>query len=149
MAREIRVPGGLTIRKTVDAITVLDHRPAFGTFTADMEDANGPTPGAFTVPAGDEGRVADLSELSEPGWVELLNMSSEYTVQWGIWDETSTTFFPVGELEPGHGAAFKLSKDFGERHDAGVGTGTAAGVCKLKFYSADGDAVVYVGAFAR
>ena len=148
MAREIKAPGGLTIRKTVNNVVVIDKKPSFGAFNADMTGAKGPVPGAITVQA--TGTNVDFSQLTEPGWVELFNMDDAETVQYGIWDRVLTTFFPLGELEPGQGVSFKLSRDFGERHDEGVGTGTTdTSEVKLRMYSESADVAVYVGAYER
>lgn len=148
MSREARMPGGMTLRKVSNGVTIIDHRPAYNGFTADVAGAKGPSPGAVTIQI--HGTNIDLSQLTEPGWVEIFNMDSVQTLRWGVWDALTTTFIPVGELEPGHGITYKLSRDFGERHDEGVGTGTtASSVVKLRFYSETSDAVVYVGAFER
>ncbi len=147
MSREARIPGGLSIRKTSGNVIVMDHRPAYNGFTADVDAAKGPTPAAVTVTAS--GTNIDLSQLTEPGWCELFNMSADQVVQYGIWDTVRHSFSPWGELEPGHGATFKLSRDFGERDD-GPGTGTTVEtVLVMRMYSDNADAVVYVGAFER
>lgn len=149
MSREARVQGGMSIRKTTSGVTVIDHKPAYNSFTADIDAANGPAPGAVTV--GPNGTNINFAQLAEPGWVEIFNMDSAQTIQFGLWDPNTTTFYPLGELEPGHGTTLKLSRNFGERHDEGVGTGTTDGTAvKLRFYSGgSASAVVYIGAFDR
>lgn len=149
MSREARLQGGLAIRKVTNGVQVMDHRPAYNGFVADVAGTKGPTPGDVTI--GPNGTNIDLSQLTEPGWCELFNRSDTQTIQYGIWDTDSTTFYPIGELEPGHGHTIKFSRNFGERHDEGVGTGTTgSGICKLRIYSGGAsNAVVYVGAFER
>ena len=45
MSREARVQGGMSIRKTTNSVIVIDHKPAYNSFTADIDAANGPAPG--------------------------------------------------------------------------------------------------------
>lgn len=148
MANEARIPGGLTIRKISGSVVQMDHKPSYPGFSATVTAAKGPTPGAVTIsPAG---TIVPIDQLTEPGWCEIVNMDDEQNIQYGLWDRDTTTFFPLGELEPGHGVTFKFSRNFGERHDEGVGTGTTAtGIVQLKLYSETADAVAYVGAFER
>ena len=149
MSKEARLAGGMQIRKTVNGINVIDHRPAFSGFTADVDGAAGPSPGSINV--GPNGTNVSFAQLTEPGWCEIYNMDDAQTVQWGLWDPNTTTFYPLGELEPGHGIVYKFSRNFGERHDEGVGTGTpGTGQVMLRFYSGGVDfVVVYIGAFER
>jgi hypothetical protein len=126
---------------------VIDHRPAYGPFTVDVTAANGPAPGAVTITTA--GVDIDLSQTPEPGLVEIHNRSSDQLVTYGMYDTETNAFYPFGELAPGEGATLKFSQNFGERDD-GPGTGTtSSAIVTLRMYSATGNAVVYIGAFAR
>lgn len=142
MADEVRVTAGLAIRKGS-----LDYR-GFGptAFTADMDASapNGPTPGAVNVTTA--GVDADLSALTTPGWMEIVNLDGTNYVEWGMRDPDTSTFYPVGELGPGEKAILKLSRNFLEEY---VGTGTTGPTNKLHLKADTAACKVYVGVFER
>lgn len=127
MANEIRVHSSLTIQKR-DATTgqlLLEYQSRPSAFTADMDGRKGPTPGAINVSR--LGTTVTFSELSTPGLCRLMNLDSDYWVDWGTWNPESSEFYPIGRLLPGESFVFRLSPDLREQYSSpGSGTGTGA-----------------------
>ncbi len=75
-------------------------------FNADVEGANGPTPGSINVPAA--GVNVDLSQLTEFGGLAAIeNISETETVEYGI--KAGGTFYPLGSAKPGEAYPLRLS----------------------------------------
>jgi hypothetical protein len=146
MANEFNVRAGISVRGGN-----VDYQSRPGAFSDDLVAAKafGPVPGAFV--ASTAGTDADLSQIGTPGWVELKNLEPDggNDVQWGVRRPASNLFLPVGILEPGQSAVFKLSPSFGMEYLPSTGTGTSAEVDKLHFKATGGAVNVFVGAFER
>ena len=145
MANEITARSSFSVRTNNIADNWSDN------FQADMAGALGPTPGGVTVAT--TGTDVDLSALTAPGLIRLKNLepvSSVTYVTWGKWDPTTSTFEPVGELNPGEGYTLRLSRDFLWTYGTGTGTpGGSTGNKKLRMYAVGGPCRVFVGAYER
>lgn len=139
MAREARVSCGLTIRKDN-----IDFRAYPASFTADVSEASGPTPGEFEV--GPYGKAVDLSSITTPGLCWIQNRSSTFSIIVGIHDGAS--FFPLLEFLPGEAFPMRLWRHLGEEF-TGTGTGTPSDVNRLWISAIGGTARVFVGAFGK
>ena len=62
-------------------------------------------PGTLTVPTA--GVDVDLSALTTEGWVRLQNLDDANFVEWG--PEVAAVFHPIGRLNAGEPALFRLS----------------------------------------
>jgi hypothetical protein len=99
------------------------HVPAGVTnYTDDVSGIKGPVPGAIAVPV--TGVNVDLSELTTPGWCKIYNLDTTNYVEYGGFDASTETFYPVGEIPAGKWIVFKLSRHLGSEYGT---VGTAAG----------------------
>ncbi len=139
MSNEARVSCGLTIRKDN-----IDFRAFPASFTADVSESAGPSPGEFSV--GPYGREVDLSEIVTPGLCWIQNRSETLSIILGIHDGSS--FFPMLEFLPGEAFPMRLWQFLGNEF-TGTGTGSPGDVNKLWVAAVGGTAKVFVGAFGR
>lgn len=128
MANEAQVNISLFIQKADDSGRVLleyNGRPA--AFTADVNGAKGPSPGAITVtPAGVS---VDLSQFTTPGLCRLMNQDGTNFVEFGIL--VGTEFYPLGEVQPGESYVIRLSRNLGQSFES---TGTSSLGSTSNFY---------------
>lgn len=128
----------------------LKHNPGQYQFKDDATGALGPSPGAFV--ATYDGTDVDLSQFTDPGWVELWNQEPEggAEVSWGVYDVENDKYIPVGKLKPGWRYPICLDELFGGEFQPSTGTGTDLINNRLRIKAKDADtANVYVGAFER
>ncbi len=145
MSREFSIRAALSAANRSGSSTTLPYNRSFA-ISDDLLNGNfkGPSPGAFDVPT--TGVDVDLSALTSPGWAILANLSSTYTIEFGIHD--GTVFHPLGELPPLAAIPFKFSTNLGEEHTIS-GTGTTTDVNTFHMKSYGGTATGLVEAFER
>lgn len=118
MSREVRVTAGLSINANGGAFQ-WQSRPT--AFTGDLDVVKGPVPGAFRVST--LGTIADLSELTQPGYYLVTNLDLDNYVEYGIYDPATDVFYPWGEILPGEKYVGRFSRNLLEEY-TGTGTGT-------------------------
>ena len=136
MADEAQVRSSLTINK--DKLSY-SGRPTSHLVT--ITTAKGPSPGAFDIAL--TGTDVDLSELATPALVRLQNLSTTDYVEYGIWDATTETFYPLGEILAGESYVFRLSRNLNYQYGTSTGT-TGADDITLRFRATVGNVVVVV-----
>lgn len=119
MSDEITVRAGITVKNGN-----YSYASQPGYCTDDQTTPGGGVPGV--VVASESGTDVSFSPLVQPAWVELVNIEAAggARAEWGMFDPQTGVFIPVGELEPGDIAVFKLSRNFGEEW-VSFGTATA------------------------
>lgn len=152
MSNEIVVRTSLLVKKGTSPTF---QSPAQG-FLADQTGKGGPSPGDITVNA--DGRLIYFTELTTPGMAWLQNMEdpalSDTYVTFGPYDPATRKFYPMGELLPGEGIAFRFARDMMQQY-TGSGTGTVTSGAYLRFEahgvgeSGGGIARVFIGAFEK
>jgi hypothetical protein len=120
----------------------LSYQSLPGSFTADVDGTNGPTPGAVTATVA--GTVVSLAQLENPGLCRVLNLDPTNFVTVGVDD--GLRFFPLMELLPSESYVFRLSRYLNEEF-TDTGTGTNADVNYLMVKANAADCVVVVEAF--
>jgi hypothetical protein len=146
MSGEAQLQVSLQINKN-DADGVVQYRSYPTQFTADVDGAMGPTPGAFL--ASIYGTDVDLSELTTPGLCRISNQDPANYVTFGTCDPETDKFYPLGEILPGEFYLLRLSRWLGQEY-AGSGTGTGTSGAKtntLRFVAHTAACVVLVEAF--
>lgn len=140
MASEAQITTGLTIQK--DNLFYISQPTSY---SADVATGKGPTPGAISVSI--LGTDVDLSQLVQPGLCRIQNLDETNWVEYGIWDEDNSQFFPLGELLPGEQSVLRLARNLAEEFgEANTGTG-GAGNNKLRFRANTATCFVIVDAF--
>lgn len=137
MSDEIRVTTSLSVNKDN-----LSYQSQPSAFTADMSGSGGPSPGILNVTTS--GRNVFFTELTSPGLCRIQNLSTTYSVRWGIHD--GSIFHPVGKILPGETYTIRLDPDLGEE-EADTGTGTSAAINNFYVKAVGGTAKVLVEAF--
>src|SRR3990172_6365754 len=122
MADEATIRSSLRIYKTSGGNLNFNALPT--SFTADVDGAKGPTPGAIDTTVG--GTDVDLSQLTTPGFCWFHNQDETNYVTVGIWDPENSKFFPLFELLPGEAYVLRLARDVEEEYQTGTGTTGAA-----------------------
>lgn len=140
MANELRFSGSLRVSKG----NLKEGRS--DSFTFDMGGTKGPMPGYLVVT--EDGVDIDFSGLDGVGACRFRNPGPTYTVVVGVWDDTNDVFFPVFQVQPGHGWTLDMATDLGEEY-AGTGTGTTANQTTLRAKSLGGEGVLIVEGFER
>ena len=119
-----------------DATGIVNYRAYPTQFTADVDGAMGPTPGAFQ--ASVFGTAVDLSELTSPGFCRISNLDPTNFVTWGIRDPDTDLFYPCGKILSGEFYVIRLSESLGQVWSgSGTGTGTAGSSNKTFTFYAD------------
>jgi hypothetical protein len=95
-------------------------------FTADVSGTKGPTPGAIAVST--TGTNVDLSQLTTPGLVRVLNLDEDHAVHYGPYDPETLRFYPVFKALPGESYVHRFSDLLGDELLTGTGTGGASTV---------------------
>lgn len=101
MANEIRVTAALEIANGTFSLP----RIGAAQLTFDQAGAGGGVPGQVTATTA--GVDVDLSALGTEGWLWMKNLDDENFVEWGAYD--GAAFHPIGRMEPGEPAVFRLS----------------------------------------
>lgn len=91
-------------------------------FTANQINAGGPVPG--TVKASPGGVQPVFTPLIQPGMCVMQNLDPVNYVTVGIWDSTTSAFYPLFEMLPGEQIIGRLSRFLGQEL---AGTGTHEG----------------------
>jgi hypothetical protein len=128
MSNEATVRTSLQIRKanTDGDMVLVDYQGRPTDFRCDVTGSKGPTPGAIT--ASILGTVVDFSQLTVPGLCRIMNEDPTNFVEYGINENTTGKFYPLGEVGPGESYVLKLSRWLGrEWTEPGTGTGTSEG----------------------
>jgi hypothetical protein len=148
MSGEAQLQISLQISKT-DDLGIVNYRSYPTQFSADVDGALGPTPGAFLVSL--YGTDVDLAELTVPGLCRVSNQDADNYVSYGIMDPETGKFYLLGEILPGEFFIFRLSRNLGQEYaSAGTGTGTGtvgANTNVLRFIANTANCVVLVEAF--
>lgn len=144
MANEATIQTTLIIRKATGHITQIDYLSRPQTFNVDVTGTKGPSPGAITVSTS--GTDLDLSQLTTPGLCRISNQDATNYVEFGIYDASSTRFFPLGEIGPGESYVLKLSRNVGEEYYSTTGTDTGN---SIRFKANTAAVVVLVEAFEK
>lgn len=151
MSKEATVQSGLTLRilnSTGSIIQDESTRPS--SFTADVSQAGGPTPGAFL--ASTSGTQVVLTALTQPGLCVIQNLGVDTNgdslfgtvndqhnwtnyVELGIYVTAVDDFFPLCELLPGESYVLRLSRFIGSSFggtDAGTSADTTGNQLRIK-----------------
>lgn len=145
MSGEATIQVSLQITKP-DTAGNVNYRSYPTAFTADVDGALGPTPGAFVVSI--YGTYVDFSQLTVPGLCRLTNQDPTNYVTYGIVDPETDKFYPLGELLPGEFFVLRLSRALGSEYaDVGTGTGTTGGSNRMQFVANVAPCNVLVEAF--
>lgn len=130
MTIKVRVTAGINIDNNVSD-QHYSSRPT--SFTAEVEEGSGPTPGLVNVPV--EGVDIDLSVITNPGGlVRIQNLSNTNYVEVGTWD--GAIFRPLFEVLPNEFYVYRLARNLGNIY--GVGTGTSGTDLTTLRLNADG-----------
>lgn len=132
MANEARVTSSLYLRKaSATGLVLLEYQSRPSSFQADVSGTKGPSPGAVTVAR--TGTTIDLSQLTTPGFCVIQNLDATYMFEYGIFDPSINSFFPLGECGPGEVYTIKLSRNLLREYPSpGTGTGTTGEVNELR-----------------
>lgn len=110
----------LSVRKSSGQIINFDYSRQ-KSFTFDVNDTKGPTPGAMTIPTG--GKIFRLPELAIPGIAVFRNFDTVNYYEYGPYDPDSGKFYPWGEVLPGEEWPFRFCRNILERfYNTGTGT---------------------------
>lgn len=121
MSKEITVRTSLRVSNGA----MVYQQPCPTQYQVDQANLGGATPGQLNVTV--KGVAVDLSELTLPGVVLMVNLDPTNYVEFGIYSPSILEFFPLGELRPGDPPAlFRLSRNLSEQY-YGTGTGTTGG----------------------
>lgn len=142
MSNEIRVQCSLQIKNGF-----LDYASRPTAFLADMATVGGPSPGEISVALA--GTDVDLSQLTDPGFVWLMNLDPTNYVEFGVYDSVTGKFYPLGELLPGQFTQFMLSRFLGAEFGTGTGTGGFTGTTRFRIKATGSACRVVVHAFER
>lgn len=118
MANEARLVVSLQVKKGN-----IDYQSRPTSFNVTLTGTKGPTPGVVSIPT--DGKDIYFEELTTPGLCRIQNLDTANYVEYGVYDPTTSTFFPLGEILPGESYILRLSRNLNEEY-AGSGTGTTA-----------------------
>ena len=121
---QAQVRSSMSIRIGTNPVQ-LDHRSQPMVFNIDVVGIKGPSPGAILVSV--TGTDVDLSELVVPGLCRFMNLDDDNFFEYGIFDPDTSTFYPLGEVGPGHFYVLHLSRNLAWQYGTGTGTGTSPG----------------------
>jgi len=126
MSNEAQIRSSLQIRIVDPTTNVLQMQytsnPA--QFQGNVSVAKGPSPGLVSVTPN--GTDVDLSKLTEPGYVRMMNQDATAYVDVGLYVLATGIFFPLFEIKPGESYIYRFSRNLFEEV-VGSTTGTAAG----------------------
>lgn len=122
----------------------LNYRSNPTSFSPTVTGANGPTPGAVTIPL--TGSDIVLSQLVAMGGLcRLMNLDKTNYVTVGIRDTVANKFYPLMELLPGETYVMRLSRKIPMTE---AGTGTFSGASEALHAKANvASAILLVEAF--
>lgn len=117
MANEARITSGLSIRSPSNGFIYQASNP---TFTADVLNPRGPTPGLLRVSSTTQ--VVDTSLLTQPGLCKVTNLDRATVLEIGL--KVGSSFYPIIDVLPGEWYIFRLAKYLHYSEYPGTGTGT-------------------------
>lgn len=100
MADEVRVTAALEVSNGNFSLPKIGNAQ----LKFDQDVPGGGVPGTLTVAVA--GQDVDLSGLSALGWLWMRNLNEDNFVQFG--PKSGGTFYPIGRMEPGEPALFRL-----------------------------------------
>lgn len=119
MSREVQASARLSIR---DAGQRIDWKTPQRSFSFDLADTYGPTPGVILATV--HGTDVDLSAIDVLGWCFFHNLDEVNYVQVGIWDPSAPRFHPFMRLPPTFAWPVLLDEFLQWEFGSGPGTGT-------------------------
>jgi hypothetical protein len=130
MSNEITFNSSVSIQKTdsVTGKTQVKYLASAPNPSIDLAGAAGPYVGTLNVPTS--GLNVDLSGAGTPGMAVLFNHDATNSVDWGIKDDATGKFYPLGRLLPGMLQPVYLSPHIGVDEASGAGS-TSAGTTHL------------------
>lgn len=117
-------------------------------FTNDMSGTLGDTPGLVLATVL-HGTDVDLSQLTNPGICEIINLDATNFVEVGIWDPALERFYAPIEVGPGESYVVKLNRFLGRVYGTGSGTGNVDSGERLRIRADTAPCSVQVHAFDR
>jgi hypothetical protein len=137
---------GLTVRKTdpTTGKTIIDFNTS-GQNQIDMTGIGGPYVGTLNVPT--TGATVDLSALGTPGAAYFMNQDPTNPVDYGVREDSTGKFFPIGRLLPGLRQPIYLSPHLGIE-ESGAGS-SSIGNTHLFFKAFNGTCRVDVEIFPQ
>jgi len=126
MSNEAQIRSSLQIRIVDPTTNVLQIQYTSNPvqFQGNVSVAKGPSPGLVSVTPN--GTDVDLSKLTEPGYVRMMNQDATAYVDVGLYVLATGIFFPLFEIKPGESYIYRFSRNLFEEV-VGSTTGTAAG----------------------
>jgi hypothetical protein len=121
-------------------------RSNIGTFRANVLGTLGPTPGGIVATAA--GNDVSFGSLVTPALIVLENYDPVNYFEFGIYDSSTTTYYPLGEVQAQEGYIFRLSRRLGFT-ESNVGTGTIGLGKTFRIKAPDGPVNCFVGAFSK
>jgi|HubBroStandDraft_2_1064218.scaffolds.fasta_scaffold07061_2 hypothetical protein len=85
-----------------------------------VNPAQGPVPGGVSIPLG--GVAVNFSPLIVPGWVRVQNLDPVCWVEYGVKDNNTGNFYPLGIVKPNLYHEFYFSPNLGKAEEPGTGT---------------------------
>jgi hypothetical protein len=127
MSNEITVRAGVSVKSNVN------YRPAITGFSVNQNVVSGigEVPGG--VIATTAGVDITFTGLILPGWCEIENQDlvNRNVLVWGIKDQTTGAFYPIGDLWVGEKCVFRISQFINQEI---TGTGTHAGADAVRIH---------------
>lgn len=141
---DVSFRGSLDVRKGN-----LRYKHPKSSFQADMDGSLGPTPGALLISVA--GTDINLDEIIVPGFVVVDNYDDTNFFTLGLWDPTTSYFYPILEVGPGEFYPFKLSRYLLDELGTGdFGTGTVGPSNQvLRAYADTADVNGFIGVFEK
>ena len=148
MANEATLRISLNIRKrsTNTAQTLqMDYRSNPTGFQADVAAVGGPSPGEFLAALA--GTDLDLTALTNPSLMWVMNMDDTNSVHYGPCDHSTGRFYPVFKLLPGEYFVHRLSEFLGQEEGTVTGTASVDSGDTLRFKGVGGACKIRVDCF--
>lgn len=125
------------------------YRHPKSSFQASMTGSLGPTPGALLIST--LGTDISLLEIGTPGFVVVDNYDDTNFFTLGLWDPTTSLYYPFMEVGPGEFYPFKFSRQLlDELGTGGLGTGTTGAPNQvLRAYADTADVNGFIGVFEK
>lgn len=126
MSQEATIRSSLQIRivDSTTSVVQMQYQSNPSQFLGDVSAAKGPSPGLVSVTPN--GTDVDLSKLTEPGYVRMMNQDATAYVDVGLYILATGIFFPLFEIKPGESYVYRFSRNLFEEV-IGTTTGTAGG----------------------
>jgi hypothetical protein len=115
-------------------------------FRANVLGTLGPTPGGII--ATPNGVDVNFGSLVIPALCVIQNYDPVNYLEYGIYDPSTTTYYPLGEVQAGEGYVIRLSRRL-THSEGNVGTGTTGSSKTFRVKAPDGNVDCFVGAFSK